>query len=217
MLTSLNGLDGAGDLRADGGGDDGTVDVLGGDQSGRGRRVGLGLEGRGRTRAAVIVTLLVVGLRGGIDEALDPGGSRVGVDVEVVEVVLDNVATGADGVSGVTVVAKTAGVAAEVGELAGRAREDTVRVGAVEVVVRLAASVADVTEDESGDDWEELVVSTTVPIIIITKHKKSTHSSFQRRCWQRCQRYRAAGSPRTGHHRLHRGYHQQSAHPESNR
>lgn len=152
--TAGNTLNGLGNLGADGGGDDGTVGVLGRDEGGRSSSVGLGRQGRAGLAGGLV---LVVGVRGGLDEALDPGGGRVAVDVEVVEVVGDNITTGADGVGGVAVVAKAVTVGVQVGQLGGRAGEDAVAVAAVEVVVALATGVADITEDESGNDWHMLV------------------------------------------------------------
>jgi hypothetical protein len=123
--------------------------VLGGNKSGRSSSVSLGRHGRAGLGGGLA---LVVGVRGGLDEALDPGGGRVAVDVEVVEVIGDNITAGADGVGGVAVVAKTIAVGGQVGQLGGGTGEDAVAVAAVEVVVALAAGVADITEDESGDD-----------------------------------------------------------------
>lgn len=69
----------------------------------------------------------------------------------------NDITTGADGVGLVTVVAETAGVGSEVGQLVGGTGEETIAVGTVEVVVGLVTGVTNITENQSSNDCSQLV------------------------------------------------------------
>ena len=64
----------------------------------------------------------------------------------------DNITASADGVLGNTVVVELGGPGGKVGQLVGRAREDTVVGSTAELVVGLVGSVSGVTEDGDSDD-----------------------------------------------------------------
>jgi hypothetical protein len=86
------------------------------------------------------------------DLALDPLGGNVAVEVEVVQVVGNNVTTGADRVLSDTVVVVLGSPGGKVGQLVGRAREDAVEGSAAELVVGLVASVSGVAEGEDSNN-----------------------------------------------------------------
>jgi hypothetical protein len=81
----------------------------------------------------------------------DPRGGLVGVELEVVEVISNNVSSGANWVSACAVVAENGSVAVEEREVCGTARVGLL-VGAIEDVVGLVGSVHDVAPEESGSD-----------------------------------------------------------------
>lgn len=123
----------------------------GGDRGRRGGRRGsrcrCGGRGRGRrsSRRRRGGCLLLNHLDGPVD-------SRVGVELEVVEMLLNVVSTSADWVAGSAVGAEHRGPAVEAGEVGASARGGLL-VSAIKNVVGLVGSVLDITPDEDGSDW----------------------------------------------------------------
>lgn len=94
---------------------------------------------------------------------MDPGGSGLGIQVEVVQVVGGDGASGADGVTLGAVGAKIISVSSHVLEHLGCAGGSAVVAGAVEEVVGLVGSVANITEEHGRGNCRDIYVSITPP------------------------------------------------------
>lgn len=110
---------------------------------------------------------------------MNPRGSGFGVQVEVVQVIVDDGASGADGVAFGAVGAKIISVGSHILEHLGWTGRSAVVAGAVEEVVGLVGSVADITEEHSCSNCGDIRVSIT-PLSKLHNAKSLTHLARSR-------------------------------------
>ena len=82
----------------------------------------------------------------------DPIRSVIGIEVEVVEMLRNGITAGADRVAGGTVGPQTVRPLIQIGQIGAITGDQTVIIGAVQDVIRLAGCMTDVSKDCDGLD-----------------------------------------------------------------